>query len=143
MQQPPHPPLRDLSLQKGKPGMSGSPEGSSCASTEGQGRPGAPKRGSGAPERGRLCSGAKIAALEAEAGAGQQQGWPATGPQQAGRGHAGRQSRDTQEAGRQQEEAGAQQAGLHTGRQSRDTQEEGLQQGLGWQQEGAEQGESS
>ncbi|XP_045357114.1 uncharacterized protein LOC123610477 [Leopardus geoffroyi] len=73
----------------------------------------------------------------------QQQDWPEAGPQQAGRGHAGRQSRDTQEAGRQQEEAGVQQTGLHTGRQSRDTQEEGLQQGLGWQQEGAEQGESS
>ena len=65
-------------------------------------------------------------------------------PQQAGRGHTGRQSRDTLEAGRQQEEAGAQQAGRgHAGRQSRDTQEEGLQQGLGWQQEEAEQGESS
>ena len=77
----------------------------------------------------------------------QQQDWPEAGPQQAGRGHTGRQSRDTQEAGRQQldrqEEAGAQQAGRHTGRQSRDTQEEGLQQGLGWQHEEVVQGESS
>lgn len=86
--------------------------------------------------------------------AAQQQDWPEDRPQQAGRGQAGRQSRDTLEAGRQQlgwqqevgtqqEEAGTQQAGLHTGRQSRDTLEEGLQQDegqqLGWQHEGAGQ----
>mgnify|MGYP000285858805 FL=1 len=71
--------------------------------------------------------------------------------QQAGREHAGRQSRDTLEAGRQQlgwqEEVGTQQAGRHTGRQRRDTEEEGLQlteeQGLGWQHKEAEQGEDS
>ena len=71
--------------------------------------------------------------------------------QQAGRGHAGRQSSDTLEAGRQQlgwqEEVGTQQAGRHTGRQRRDTEEEGLQlteeQGLGWQHKEAEQGKDS
>ena len=56
--------------------------------------------------------------------------------------HTGRQSRDREEAGRQQlgwqEEVGTQQAGRHTGRQSRDTEEEGLQQ-----DEGAEHGEPS
>ncbi|KAK2089758.1 hypothetical protein P7K49_032424 [Saguinus oedipus] len=74
--------------------------------------------------------------------------WAEQRPQQAGQEHAGRQRRDTQEAGRQQqlgwqeagaqqEEAGAQQAGLHTGRQRRDTEEDGLQQEVlqqgGWQ----------
>ena len=71
---------------------------------------------------------------------GQQQGSGAkVGMQQAGRKHTGLQSRDTEEAGRQQlgwqEESGTQQAGRHTGRQRRDTEEEGLQQ-----DEGAEQG---
>ena len=71
--------------------------------------------------------------------------------QQAGWEHAGLQSRDTQEAGRQQmgwqEEVGTQHVGRHTGRQRRDTEEEGLQltleQGLGWQHKEAEQREDS
>ena len=65
-------------------------------------------------------------------GPGQQQDSQAeVGTQQAGREHAGRQSRDTQlgwqqEAGAPQEETGTQQAGRHTGRQRRDTEDEGL-----------------
>ncbi|KAK2495000.1 hypothetical protein MC885_016343 [Smutsia gigantea] len=78
----------------------------------------------------------------------QQDFWAGAGPQQVRRAHAGRQSRDTQEAGGQQlgwqGEVGAQQVGLHNGLQMRDTQEEGLQQdrgqGVAWQHRGAGQG---